>query len=252
MLGAEQGGLEIAAHAARRPAPNGITLRGSDPAVWLALASLQQQAWTDITLDQTQLPPAVGNIPALIPLVNLVTPLPNDLVTTTPTDLFYRDANAGSPNGNNDGIREKLSRIMKTINDRAASDPLFRWSARVAGTRLTILPSENVDDNYVLVAPPFASTGFGIGNFLGNVKAYTLGAGGFNLGARQIAGTTGNDGTQPLAADYDNAYNIIDSEVDLFNLMVLPPVANPAVPVELLYGNASTFCQRRRAFLLMD
>ena len=252
MLGAEQGGVEIASHAARRPAPSGITLRGSDPTVWLALANLQQQAWTDITLDQAQLLPAVGNIAAVIPLVDLVTPLPNDLVTTTPTDLFYRDANAGSPNGNNDGIREKLSRIMKAINDRAASDPLFRWSAQVAGTRLTILPTENVDDNYVLLVPPFASTGFGIANFLSNVKVYTLGAGGFNIGARQLAGATGSDGTPPIAADYDAAYLIIDKEVDLFNLMILPPVANAVVQVEAVYGNASAYCQSRRAFLLMD
>ena len=246
MLGAEQGGLEIAAHAARRPAPSGITLRGSDPAVWLALATLQQQTLTSITLDQFALPPAV----VLLPLVNLVIPLPNDLVTTTPADLFYRDANAGSPNFNNDGIREKLNRIMTTINDQAASDPLFRWTAQVAGTRLTILPTESVEDNFL--SPGFAVTGLGGGNFLNNVKVYTLGAGGFSIGARQVPGTTGDDGTAPLAADYDAAYETIDSEVDLFNLIILPPVANPMVPIESLYGSASNFCLRRRAFLLMD
>ncbi len=250
MLGTEQGGLELAAHAARRPAPNGITLRGSDPAVWLGLANLQQQTLADITLDELQPAPAVGTVPLLIPLVNLVVPLPNDLVTTTAADQFYRDANAGSPNDNNDGIREKLGRIAKTINDQAASDPLFRWTAQVAGTRLTISPMESVEDNFL--SPGFAVTGLGAANFLNNVKVYTLGAGGFNVGLRQVAGTTGNDGTPPLAADYDHAYELIDSQVDLFNLMVLPPVANAAAPVETLYGNASSFCLRRRAFLLMD
>ena len=42
----------------------------------------------------------------------------------------------------------------------------------------------------------------------------------------------------------------IDKEVDLFNLMILPPDA--AVSVQSLYPNASNFCRNRRAFLLMD
>ena len=65
-----------------------------------------------------------------------------DLVTNTPTDLFYRDNNAGSPNSNNDGLRDKLGRMAAAINNRAANNPLFRWSAQAAGTRLTILPTE--------------------------------------------------------------------------------------------------------------
>jgi phage tail sheath protein FI len=50
-------------------------------------------------------------------------------------------------------------------------------------------------------------------------------------------------------SDYDKAYNIIDKEVDLFNLMVLPDASLATVDV---YGPASVFCQKRRAFLLMD
>jgi hypothetical protein len=210
------------------------------------LASLQQQAFTPaangITLDQFLPAPAVGTVPLLIHF--------NDLVTNAAADLFYRDNNAGSPNDNNDGVRDKLGRMARAINDQASNDPLFRWSAQVAGTRLTILPTEKVDDNFL--SPGFNVTGFGVGNFLNNVKAYTLGAGGFNIGTRQVAGATGSDGTPPLAADYDAAYLIIDSQVDLFNLMILPPVANPAVAIASVYGNASNFCLQRRAFLLMD
>jgi phage tail sheath protein FI len=245
MLGAEQGGLEVSAHAARRPAPSGITLRASDAAVWLALANLQQQAFTPvangITLDLSVAPPAVGTTPSLVHF--------NDLVTNSAADLFYRDANASSPNDNNDGLRDKLARMAAAINTQAANDPLFRWSAQVAGTRLTILPTEAVDDNFLSAI--FTVAGFAVGNFLDNVKVYTLGAGGFGTG-RQVAGTAGSDGTPPLAADYDAAFRTIDSEVDLFNLMILPPVASAAIAVEALYPNASIFCQQRRAFLLMD
>jgi hypothetical protein len=244
MLGTEQGGLEIASHAGRRPAPNGITLRTSDPAVWLALADLQQQAFTPaangITLDQFQPPPAPGTVPFLVHF--------NDLVTNAAADMFYRDNNAGSANGNNDGLRDKLRRMAVAINTRNAAEPLFRWSAWVAGARLTILPTEPVDDNFV--AAQFNVTGFGAANFLNNVKACTLGAGGLNLGGRQVAGATGSDGTAPLLNDYRDAFPVIDKEVDLFNLMVLPPDAG--IPIEKVYGEASVFCQQRRAFLLMD
>jgi hypothetical protein len=265
MLGAEQGGLEISAFSARRPAPNGISLSMSratltgpppnppnqewNPTVWFALANLTQNAFTPlangITLDQFQNPPLVGTVPFLVRFTGA-----NDVVTTTGADLFYRDANAGSLNDNDDGLREKLQRMAAAINARASAEPLFRWSASVAGTRLNIVPTDLVDDNFL--SPAFAVTGFPAGNFLNNVKVYTLGAGGLGIG-RQVAGTVGSNGTAPLAADYDAAYPIIDREVDLFNLMVLPPVTmSGAVPVENLYANASVFCQQRRAFLLMD
>jgi hypothetical protein len=263
MLGAEQGGLEISAFSERRPAPNGISLsmaRIGLPAalpappnqewttpVWSALANLTQNSFTPtppngITLDQWQTPPLVGTTAFLVGLTNLV--------TTSGPDLFYRDGNASSLNDNDDGLREKLARMAAAINARAAAEPLFRWSATVAGTRLNIVPTDQVDDNFL--SGLFAVTGFAAGNFLNNVKVYTLGAGGFGIG-RQVAGTVGSNGTAPLATDYDLAYPIIDRDVDLFNLMVLPPVSMPgAVAVETLYANASVFCQQRRAFLLMD
>ncbi len=62
----------------------------------------------------------------------------------------------------------------------------------------------------------------------------------------------GGEGTTPLVSgDYDNAYTVIDKELDLFNLLVLArSVSSPAV--ETLWDEASIFCQKRRAFLLMD
>jgi phage tail sheath protein FI len=64
---------------------------------------------------------------------------------------------------------------------------------------------------------------------------------------------SGNDGGPPQPADYDAAYRIIDREVDLFNLMVLPRDSGHSnVTSRTLWGPASTFCERRRAFLLMD
>ncbi len=61
----------------------------------------------------------------------------------------------------------------------------------------------------------------------------------------------GSNGAAITATHYDNAYPIIDSAVDLFNLMILPANAS-GVAQNLLWGNASIFCQERRAFLLID
>ncbi len=63
----------------------------------------------------------------------------------------------------------------------------------------------------------------------------------------------GQDGIAPSTSHYDDAYELIDREVDIFNLMVLPRDADTTgLPQSNLWGNASVFCERRRAFLLMD
>ena len=63
--------------------------------------------------------------------------------------------------------------------------------------------------------------------------------------------TGGSDGTTPLTTtEYSDAYEIIDKEVDLFNIMILPK--DTTIDQEDLWGEASVFCQKRRAFLLVD
>ena len=72
-----------------------------------------------------------------------------------------------------------------------------------------------------------------------------------NLVATALAG--GKNGNAVTSAEYDAAYIIVDKEVDLFNLMILPKNAgSTAVAQSALWANASVFCQARRAFLLMD
>ena len=67
------------------------------------------------------------------------------------------------------------------------------------------------------------------------------------------ANTLGNDGSVPTAPQFKSLYDdIVDKEVDLFNLMVLPKDASISLPQSSLWGDASIFCQKRRAFLLMD
>lgn len=251
MFGTEQGGLEIASHSGRRPAPNGISLK-ADPSTLKRLVKLAQSEFTGpaqgITLDKFPTPPAVATTAELVNFT--------DLVTNTAASLFYEDNITGTLNGHSDGIRDKLKKIVTAINAKAAAEPLFRWRAELAGARLTLLPTEMAGDNFLstnFAVTTATAAAFDSSNFINNVKAYTLGAGGMGIGGFQTTGTVGNDGTSPDSVEYEAAYEKIDNEVDLFNLMVLPPDENSAATsVDTLYGNASNFCKKRRAFLLMD
>ncbi len=195
----------------------------------------------------------------MIPLQPAVAP---DLVVTTAlTDFVAQDAFTNSPNGNSDGVREKLAIIAKLINDHEPALPppgtqqFWRWQAEVWGYRLAILPTDAVADNFISTVFAFTVAGPAL-TFTENVHLYSVGASGVSNTsvppAMQTPGAAASDGLAPLAVDYDTAYEIIDKEVqpEVFNLMVLPPDAK--VPVETLYGLASVFCQKRRAFLLMD
>jgi phage tail sheath protein FI len=240
MLGTTAGGIEIGAHAARRPAPNGITLDVTNTASLNTVRGLTQADIASIVLD------TIDDKGVLAPKAVTV-----DLKTTAGTDPIFVD-NLSATNGNSDGLREKLGILAAAINAEAATSPvspLYPWTAEVHGSRLSIRPTGAAgNDNFVSVALATAATDIEP-QLKNNVAVYTLGAGGLGIGA-QTAGTTGNDGAKPLDIDYDAAYAEIDREVDLFNIMVLSPDA--AGPVQDLYGKASVFCQQRRAVLLMD
>jgi len=255
MLGSAQGGLEVGAHAARRPAPSGITLKATSATDLNALRALPQGDVARIVLPRVNADGTVVTVPAVS----------FDLVTTVPADPWSEDAIVGSPTANSDGLREKLGRIAAAINDARAlspQDPVFPWTATVAGNRLTISPTGALDRENLLAgtlafqeppgaAPPAPANAATVAaHFNVNTGTYQLGPGGAGIGGFHTAGTNGDDGTAPLASDYDAAYPVIAREVDLFNLMVLAPDA--AVPVQDLYGAASVFAQRERAVLLMD
>ena len=238
MLGAEQGGLEVGAHANLRPVPTGISVNisGDDGNVFTTLMGSAQNALDEITLPEIQSDGTLSNKTVSV-----------DLVTTTAADPWYVDKDGG-----NSGLIEKLGLIRDAINDEQTANPAsFFWKAELWGTRLAILPTTR-DDNYV--------GAFSTGTTLDisgltegvseNVRYYSVGSSG--TAGSQTPGDAGNDGSGPQASDYDDAYPIIDRDVDLFNLMILPPDRESPALVEQLWGNASVFCQKRRAFLLMD
>lgn len=230
MLGTDQGGLEVSRFMARRPAPTGITL--NVPAHLDDFAGLQQDAFNVINFGPTA-PVSLGA----------------SLQTVGATARMFTDNRVASPNSNSDGMREKLGIIANAVTNFAAATPGFNWKAEVWGSRLALIPTGGGDNELVV----FSTGGTDIASrFTRNVRYYSLGTGGAG-NFQTPAATLASDGSPPLLSDYADAYEIIDKEVDLFNLVILPEDAGPgATAMRSVWGPASVFCQRRRAFLLMD
>jgi phage tail sheath protein FI len=233
-LGTGSGGVEVGAFADRRPAPTGVSYKAYDVPLNTATALLNLDqaggtAVTSVTLDAFD---ATG---ALV---------------TQPVPLNLADAPALAHNWQGPGgVRTKLERWRDAVNAFQSANPMsFRWRAEVWGSRIAFTPTAGGDNDI----PPFATGGTNlVAGAKINVRWYRLGASGKPL--FQTPGVAGSDGGPPGATDYDSAYVAIDHDVDLFNLLVLPPERSPgAVASATLYSAASVFCQKRRAFLLMD
>lgn len=238
MLGTSQGGIEVSRYAALRPAPTGLSTKVSTTELD-AFANTAAAGPFSIALQGLN---SAGSV------VSVSVPLS---IETVSGGIVVVDSNpsSSSPNGNSDGVREKLALIAQQINNfTPAAGVKFSWKAELWGSRLGIQPGDIFADNYVPGGFSSTAPATFVGLFQApNVHFYSVGLGG---PGKQGSPLFGSDGAKPTLQDYRDAFPIIDKEVDLFNLMVLPPDA--AVPIEKAYGEASTFCQQRRAFLLMD
>lgn len=249
MLGTAQGGIEVSRWALKRPAPNGLVFRPDIAAStnYVDFAQIRQTggtAITDIVVAGTSIP--LGPLLATTPAVAVLPDVP------VVDARFFQDRNSvtrpAPPDPVSDGVREKWGIIAASIQAQRSADPAFPWTAEVWGSRLAIIPVSGSDN----LSGAVTTGGTDIGpDFLSNVRHYSLGNTG--AGAFQTAGVLGNDGGAPTAADYERAYLEVDREVDLFNLLVLPKDSGHSdATSRMLWGGASVFCQRRRAFLIMD
>jgi phage tail sheath protein FI len=238
LMGVDQGGLEVGAYAGRRPAANGIALNplGSN---YASLVGAPQNAVTALQLPERQANGSYANVS-----------IPVDLVFTTGTDPLYRASAIAFPNENADGFRRALGVMRDAINAyRDAHAETFPWSASVVGLRL-LVQADGADDDLLLGALASSPTLNLATVATANSRHSLLGAGG--TAGLQTPGAAGFDGNPPTLAEYEAALEVVDREVDLFNLMVLPPAAGSSLDMATVYRPASAFCQRRRAFLLMD
>jgi hypothetical protein len=239
-LGLDRGGLEVDGHARRRPAPTGLFFRLGDfegtPRVG-ALTSLSDQDQTAIT--QYNLKDSAGT--------HSFTG-----VTLGPGGKIY--AKTGAPDSLIH-VKERLAILAGKINSDAASDPGFDWSAAVHGYRLVLTPNfgtPNTTATSFETGPTHNLGAAGGGMDKPNLRYFSLGATG-DTNNYQTTGNNGFDGSVPTTKDYTDAFAIIDRQVDLFNLLILPRAGGQTDPQrEAVWGPASDFCLNRRAFLIVD
>lgn len=245
MLGIDQGGIEPVRLSEFRPAPTAGVLRVGDPAtggsvVTLnALSVLAVSQMTSITINGVQVDLDV---------------LPNVINTTgNAADPFITSATGFSPiTGENDGVREKLRIIANAITN----DSTLPYRAELWGYTLAILATGgtlNEQPSAISITPgTFSDTS---GEFILNTRQYTLGSGGSSAFS---TGVDGDDGIDPVVASFEG--NGVDQTgmhaldpVDLFNLMSIPrDEALDDTAMQTLVGRAVTYCQSRRAFLIID
>ena len=253
MLGPARGGVEITRAGARRPAPNGVVFHSDFQVVPNAYTVFGETVQASIDAVR------VAGLPIALTAGTSLQTTPAPVVSPR----MYQDKNATTQDDGRDGVREKFARIASAINNRKIADSTFQWSAEVWNTRLAIVAAGDIGDLTTTTleagtfGPPFVPV---LNVFDGagqpvtqNVRYYALASPPPPPGAFYTAGVVGTDGGPPQLQDYDAAYQIIDREVDLFNLLVLPHDAgHNNATTRALWGPASTFCERRRAFLLMD
>jgi uncharacterized protein len=249
MLGIDRGGIEAVRWSNFRPAPTatflmlGTVSTPGDLSNINAIAALTQNALTAIAIDGTSI---------------LLNADPYNLVTVPPgsTNRWYQDALPNSPNSNNDGVREKLGIIAAAINIQSS----LPWRAEVWGYHLAILakaaPGVTLNVQPTITTTPTTVATFNNTNLIANVRQYSLGTAG--TGSFSTNGSQGIDGTAPDQNDYlgnpvaQTGLHALDP-VDLFNLLVFPADEEVTEPTYTSFlGAANTYCQQRRAFLLID
>ena len=240
MFGLDNGGIEVARFANMRPVPNGAFFSGgnlndlTDGANGLdTFAGLAQGLMTNVAFDAAlAAPPA----PTLVNLVTKVLVLP-DLAPN------FMDASGGST-----GLIEKLRLIQQAVN----ADVNSPCTAELWGYRLVFKKKSGTINDTTTVGTTGAALGFTL-----NSRRYSLG----NMSTSPFellpwpALTSGSDGIVPGQTEYEGdqllhtGFYALD-KADLFNLMVLP--GDREFDVANVKGAASTYCESRRAFLLLD
>ncbi|HEY5752002.1 MAG TPA: phage tail sheath subtilisin-like domain-containing protein [Chthoniobacterales bacterium] len=252
-LTVERGAVAVDGYAALRPMASGLVFRPgpldpTDPVWFDAFTALASRVPGDIT--NYQLDDSIDSHTPTNPIALTPATVVGGLLVDGPTVSLNNFA-------------ARLGQIEDAINVEAGLDPDFQWSAALHGYRLVLTPTFGdanaratallTDDGggggYNLGA---ANNGLDIGANRNNTRYYSLDNNA--LGEYQTtAGNNGSDGTTPLPPNYDAAYAILDSAVDLFNIMILPRAATQNDnAMQNLWGAASIFCQQRRAFLLVD
>jgi uncharacterized protein len=235
-LGAAQGGIELGAFQAHRPKASGLVSElGTDLEFLLAFGRSTKAGWAGGT------PPHLvitGAVPLDITGTAVTFPPGPTMkqVTATTTDPHLL-AN----------IRTNLGAIADAINN----DPRAGWKAQVPsrGFRLVLTPDEGAGFG---LASLISGASFAAGGPVGFADAGSI-FGGITSRPTGASLENGQNGGLPALKHYNAAFTVIDQQVDLFNLLVLPRSAgDTSLTRTTIWGPASSFCLNRRAFLLVD
>lgn len=261
MLGASQGGLEVSRFANLRPAASCYvarlyTISGTAPD-FTRLVSLFETDKADLNAfaltDSSSFSPhnfagiAYSNATGNMLVGNQFDP------STNPDDHSL---------GALVNLKENLNSIATVISNNTSQ----QWEAEVHGFRLVLKPlfgMENAGVNASLTTATddiaAADNVFEAALTPQNTQSYMLGKVIGSIGANpyQSGYQEGVDGVLPTDSEYRAAFSVIEKEVDLFNLMVLPrAVGTDGTQSDSqrksAFNIASSFCAKKRAFLLVD
>lgn len=258
MLGSANGGIEFDAYSRLRPTPSGVVARlgstaGRPRSAWLdrvfALAVLRRNQVTALSLAD----PGSPTSPYTGPIA----------IAGTATDPIAHAATVApfAPAlGSMEVLRAGLDAIGSGIEAAVNLSTPGRWTAQRQGLRLVLRPAGSLGAlaslSVQLTTTPVAQDIGAAGAYLArttsaNLAAYTLGV---NAGGGQQSGAMGGlDGTKPILSSYQAAFAAIESNVDIFNLMVLPRAVDQSdADRKAIWGAASSFCAAQRAILFVD
>jgi phage tail sheath protein FI len=231
MFGLDQGGIEATRYSNFRPAPTASIFDALSNV--LALSAVTRDQITSLAVD--------GEPPI---------PFSFAFPSTTAADVWIVDSK-----GKRDGIREKLLAIVQAINNTTAST----YRAELWGYRLALIPRSGSANKIPASVVSAANTTLGGAAFARNVRRYSLGLTGTSpFQIVPVPSDKGDDGT-PFTLTELHGVEALQTglfaldPIDLFNLLVIPADTGVPGPVqESFWGPASIYCERRRAFLLID
>lgn len=258
MLGSVSGGIEFDAYSRLRPTPSGVVARlgtttGRPRSAWLdrlfALAVLQRNQVTALSLADpgSSASPYTGSIalgsPGTSPIAHAATAPP-----------------LAAALGSLEVLRAGLDAIASGIEAAVSAATPGRWTVQRQGLRLVMRPESSLGPaaslGVQLTTTPAAQDIGAAGGYLArttsaNLAAYTLGT--TMVGGQQSGVVTGDDGTMPVLSTYQAAFAVIESNVDIFNMLVLPrALGQTDADRKAIWGAASSFCAAQRAILFVD
>lgn len=260
MLGIPSGGIEIDHYSPNRPAPSGVYSRlgtatggpSAPEAGWLGkVMGFAAQNREEVTRFELSDPGASALYAADFGLEGTA----GDPIGHGNVDAAFTHLGSWS------NVRNALNNLVTVMNPLISD----RWVAEVQGLRLVLRSDEELGPvvgidvelrtNNGVAAGPGYDLG-GVSNMMDraeadNIAAYTLGTSA--AGGRQDNEFGGLDGNEPTLTQYQNAFSKIESDVQIFNMMVLPRAeGQDDIERKSIWGAASSFCAKQRAILFVD